>query len=90
MENQVASWRKNGDATNVVGDFFLIDQTGNQKGFVTGQLITPFLLTGTRASKNIESFHSLPLEGRPYKVVFRVTCNEGVAAKKLITFDELL
>jgi hypothetical protein len=87
VANRRRWWHRSGDASNVIAEYYLIDKDHVQKGFVSGQLVTPFLLIGTKAVKDAESYHSLPPEGGPYSIVFRVTCSEGAEAKRLIPYD---
>jgi hypothetical protein len=86
VENQRRWWRKNGDASNVLAEYYIIDKDALQTGYVSGQLVSPLLLSGTRATKDIESNHLLSTEGNPFLIVFRVSCNESVRAKKLVTY----
>ena len=87
VENQKKWWKRNGDASNVVGEYYMIDKDGFQRGFVSGQLVSPYLLAGTKAMKDIEGFHVLSRDGNPYSIVFRVTCNESTGAKQLISYE---
>jgi hypothetical protein len=87
VENRRRWWRKSGDASNVVAEYYLIDKGALQRGYVSGQLVSPFLLSGARAAKDVEGYHVLQPEGNPYTVVFRVFCNESAWDKMIIAYE---
>ncbi len=86
VENQKRWWNRSSDASNIVGEYFMIDKNGFQWGAVSNQAISSYLLPGTKTVKDIEGYHSLSSEGNPYLVIFRVTCNEKGVAKQRVTY----
>ena len=89
IENQTKWWRKNGDASNVVGEYFVIDKNGVQNSAVLNQAISSYLVAGARIVKDIEGYHSFLPDGNPFLLVFRVTCSERQTAKHEITYEAL-
>ena len=87
IENRSKFWRRNSDATNVNADYYMINKDGVQCGAASNQTVASFLVAGAKILKDVESFHSLVPEGNPYSIVFRVTCQELVAAKKKIMYQ---
>ncbi len=87
IENRTKWWRKKGDASNVIGEYYLIDKNGVQCGYVTGQVISPYLVAGAKVLKDIEGYHTFLPDGNPYTIVFRATCNENAVAKHTITYQ---
>jgi hypothetical protein len=88
VENERKWWRKSGDASNIVGEYYLIDKNGFLWGAVSNQLMSSYLPAGTRITKDIEGYHTLSPEGNPHSIIFRVTCNESVIAKQRISYEE--
>jgi hypothetical protein len=87
VENQKNWWRKNCDASNVMEEYYMIDKNGVQCGFVSGQIVSTYLVAGAKVLKDIEDYHSFLPEGNPYSIVFRVTCNEGVTSRQKIKYE---
>jgi hypothetical protein len=87
IENEAKTLRKNGDASNVTAEYFIINKNSVQWASVSNQIVIPYLLAGTKILKDLDAFHSLtPSEG-PYTIVFRVTSNERRDVKRKITYD---
>ncbi len=87
IENQSKLLQRNGDASNVVADFFVVDKNGVQSGATTNLMISTYLCSGTKIPKDLEAYLSLIPDGNPYSIIFRATSAEGNAAKKKIAFD---
>jgi hypothetical protein len=87
VENQSKWWRKNGDATNIMGEYYVVDKNGFQNGYVDNQLLSQHLLAGTKTVKDLEGYHLLSPEGNPYSIVFRIKHNEAVMAALKITYN---
>ena len=87
IENETKLWRRNGDASNITAEYFMIDKNGVLCASASNQSVSPYLLAGTKVLKDIAAHHSLMPEGNPYSVIFRVTCNEGRTAKQKITYE---
>lgn len=86
VENQTKWWKKSRDASNVIGEYYMIDKNGVQWGTVSNQILSPYLVAGAKAVKDIEGYHSFLPEGNPYTIVFRVTCDEGQIDKQKIIY----
>jgi hypothetical protein len=82
VQNVTKLFSRTTDASNVVAEYYMMDKNGVQWGTLTNQTVTPYLVAGTKAVKNIEAYHSFMPEGNPYQIVFRVTCNEKAVAKQ--------
>ncbi len=87
LENEAKILKRNGDASNVAAEYFIVNKNGVQWASVSAQLVSPYLLSGTKILKNIEAFHSLVPEENPYSIIFRITCNEDVTIKKKILYN---
>jgi hypothetical protein len=87
IKNEVKLGRRNGDASNVNAEYFVMDKNGVQLASVSNQSVSLYLLAGTRILKDIEAYHSLLPEGNPHSIVFRVTCSEKETAKLKIIYD---
>jgi hypothetical protein len=87
VENQLKFLRRNGDASNVTAEYYMINKDGFQCGGASDQMVCSFLVAGAKILKDSEAFYSLVPEGNPYSIVFRVICHEKVAAKKKIAYD---
>ncbi len=87
VENKKLSFRRNGDASNITFDFYVIDKDGLQRGGTFDQIITQYLLAGITVAKETDVYLSLPPDGNPYTVVFRVVCREGQEAMKKVAFE---
>ncbi len=77
IENERVGWKRNGDASDVGYEFYVVDKESVQRGSASAQAVTQLLLAGFKTRKETEVFLSLPPDGNPYTVVFRVTCREG-------------
>ncbi len=87
IENQTKWWKRSSDASNLIGEYYMIDKNGVQWGTISNQIVSPYLVEGAKAVKDIEGYHSFLPEGNPYTIVFRVTCNEGQTDKQKIIYD---
>ncbi len=87
VENKKLSTRRNGAASNITFDFYVIDKDGLQKGGTFDQVITQYLLAGIKVAKETDVYLSLPPDGNPYTVVFRAVCREGQTTIKRVAFE---
>ena len=87
VQNETKFWRRNGDATNVTADYYVIDKNGVQYAAAQGQMLAEYLCAGIKIQKDAEAYHSLVPEGNPYSVILKVTCAEGGRAKKMIPYE---
>jgi hypothetical protein len=87
VENQRTWWRRSGDASNVLGEYYIADKHGVQGGSSSDQLMSTYLLAGTKTAKDIEGYHTLSPEGNPYSIVFRIACNETAVVKQKIVYE---
>jgi hypothetical protein len=56
VENQSKLLQRNGDASNVTADFFVVDKNGVQSGATTNLLISSYLCAGTKIPKEFEAY----------------------------------
>ena len=89
VANEAKLWTRNGDASNVTLEYFMIDKNGVQCAYAPRELVCAYLLSGTKVQKDTEAYHVLMPEGNPYSVIFRVTCNEGGIVKHTVSYDAL-
>jgi hypothetical protein len=90
VENQTKWWKRNSDASNVVGEYYIIDKNGVQSGAVTNQSIATYLVAGAKVVKDMEGYHSILPDANPHSIIFRATCNEHIGVnKKSLTRREL-
>lgn len=87
VENEARFWTRNGDASNVTLEYFMIDRNGVQCAYAPRELVCAYLLVGTKIQKDTEGYHVLMPEGNPYSVIFRVTCNEGGIVKQTVNYE---
>lgn len=87
LENQTKWWKRSRDASNVIGEYYMIDKNGMQWGTISNQTVSPYLVAGAKIAKDIEGYHSFLPEGNPYTIVFRVTCSEGQIIKQKVTYN---
>jgi hypothetical protein len=87
VENKKASFRRNGDASNITFDFYVVDKDSVQRGGTFDQVITQYLLAGFKVTKETDVYLSLPPDGNPYTVVFRLVCREGQSAILKVAFE---
>jgi len=87
IENESKSLQRNGDASSVTADYFVIDKKGVQCGATSNQMISSYLCAGTKILKDMEAYLSLIPEGNPYTIIFRTVSAEGNTAKKRIVYE---
>jgi hypothetical protein len=87
VENQTKWWKRNSDASNVVGEYYIIDKNGVQSGAVTNQSIATYLVAGAKVVKDMEGYHSILPDANPHSIIFRATCPEHIGAKQKITYE---
>lgn len=86
VENERSWWRRNSDATYVTAEWYMMDKDHEQWGGVFNQTLSPYLMTGTKVSRQLSSAHTFKPEGNPHTIVIRVKCREGVLRRKKITY----
>jgi hypothetical protein len=87
VQNETKFWRRNGDATNVTADYYVIDKNGVQCVAALGLTLSQYLCASAKIQRTLEAYHSLTPDGNPFSVVFRVSCSESAAAKKILAYD---
>jgi len=87
IENQEKFLRRNGDASNVTAEYYMINKDGVQCGGATDQMVCSFLVAGAKILKDHEDFYSLIPDGNPYTIVFRIRCQEKMSAKKKLAYN---
>lgn len=86
VENELKSWKRCGDASNVTSDYHVVDKESVQRGGAYDQAVSQYLLAGLKISKDTEMYLALMTEGNPYRIIFRVNCKEGYSATKIVPF----
>jgi hypothetical protein len=86
VENERKTLTRNGDASNVTFDYYVVDKDSFQRGATFDQAISPYLLAGLKTVKETEAYLALTPEGNPYSIIFRVTCKEGNSTVEKIAF----
>ncbi len=87
VQNQTRWWRRNGDATNVTADYYVVDKDGVQCVAALSLALSQYLITNATIRRELEAFHSLTPDGNPFQVIFKVACAEGIGAKKVLAYD---
>lgn len=87
VENERKSWKRNCDASDLVYEFYIMDKESIQRGSASGQTVAQHLLAGFKIKKEAEVFLSLPPEGNPYTVLFRIVCREGNVVTKIMALE---
>ncbi len=87
IANEARFWRRNGDATHVVAEYYVVNKDGVQCGSVESQPVSQVLVAGATILKDTEGFHTLLPEGNPHSIVFRLSSGEGGFARKKIVYE---
>ncbi len=87
LENQTKGLARNGDATNITLDYFIINKTGTQTAITQNQTLSAYLVAGAKILTDIEAYHSLVPEGNPYSIIFMIKSRETATVKKRITYN---
>jgi hypothetical protein len=87
VENQTRLWRRNGDATNVTADYYVVDKDGVQCVAALGLMLSQYLCADAKIRKELEAYHSLTPDGNPFSVIFKVSCTEGASARKVLAYE---
>jgi hypothetical protein len=86
VENVENWYRRNADATYVKAEYYIMDKSREQWGCAHNIVLTPYLVIGERISKELHDANILKVEGSPYTIVLRVTCEEGDTTKIHVIF----
>ncbi len=87
VNNEVKFLHRNGDATSVTAEYYVVNKEGVQCGSLESQPVTQVLVAGAKILKDAEGYHTLLPEGNPHTIVFRVNCREGDIARKKIQYE---
>jgi len=86
VQNEQKWWRKTADATYVTAEWYMMDRNHEQWGGVHNQIVSPYLMAGTKVSRQFSSTHSFKPEGNPHTIAILVKCEEGVQKRKKVTY----
>lgn len=86
VKNEQKWWRRNSDASDVAAEWYMMDKNHEQWGGVFNQTVSPYLMAGTKVSREFSSVHAFKPEGNPHTVVILVRCAEGVLRREKITY----
>ncbi len=87
VNNETKFLHRNGDATGLTAEYYVVDKDGVQCGSLESQPVTQVLVSGAKIFKDAEGYHTLLPEGNPHTIVFRVTCREGETARRKIQYE---
>ena len=87
VENETRFWRRNGDATNVTADYYVVDKDGVQCVAALGLMLSQYLCADAKIQRTLEAYHSLTPDGNPFSVIFKVSCTEGASARKVLAYE---
>jgi len=86
VQNEKKWWRRGCDATDVVAEWYIMDKDYEQWGATFNQVLSPYLMTGAKVSKEFSIVHRFRPEGNPHTIVVLVKCREDVRKRERITY----